>query len=98
MKALITGHSGYIGTVLCEMLRQSGHDVVGIDIDLYSKCTFGPDVATPIPSIDDDLRDLTVTQLKGFDAILHLAGVCNDRSTAPSVPNRCAGSARSGGR
>ncbi len=78
MKALITGHSGYIGTVLCEMLRQSGHDVVGIDIDLYSKCTFGPDVATPIPSIDDDLRDLTVTQLKGFDAILHLAGVCND--------------------
>ena len=78
MKVLITGHTGYIGTVLSEMLRQSGHDVLGIDIDLYSKCTFGPDVAVPVPSIDDDLRDLTLTQLKGFDAIIHLAGVCND--------------------
>src|SRR5258708_37762768 len=78
MKILVTGHSGYIGTILSQMLLQSGHQVVGIDIDLYARCTFGLDVATPIPCIDCDIRELTVAQLKGFDAIAHLAGVCND--------------------
>lgn len=78
MKILVTGHSGYIGTILSQMLLQSGHQVVGIDIDLYTKCTFGLDIAAPIPCIDCDIRELTVAQLKGFDAIAHLAGVCND--------------------
>lgn len=78
MKILVTGHSGYIGTILTQMLLKSGHQVVGIDIDLYAKCTFGLDDAAPIPSIDCDIRELTVAQLRGFDAIAHLAGVCND--------------------
>jgi nucleoside-diphosphate-sugar epimerase len=78
MKILVTGHTGYIGTILSQMLVESGHEVVGIDIDLYAKCTFGLDVAPPIPSIDCDIRELTVAQLEGFDAIAHLAGVCND--------------------
>ena len=78
MKVLVTGHSGYIGTILSQMLVQSGHEVVGIDIDLYAKCTFGLDVGAPIPCIDCDIRELTVAQLEGFDAIAHLAGVCND--------------------
>ena len=78
MKILITGHSGYIGTILTQMLLKSGHQVVGIDIDLYAKCTFGLDNTAPIPCIDCDIRELTVAQLKGFDAIAHLAGVCND--------------------
>jgi nucleoside-diphosphate-sugar epimerase len=78
MKILVTGHSGYIGTILTQTLRQSGHQVVGIDIDLYAKCTFGLDAAVPVPFIDCDIRELTAAQLKGFDAIVHLAGVCND--------------------
>ena len=78
MKILVTGHSCYIGTILTQMLLKSGHQVVGIDIDLYAKCTFGLDDAAPIPSIDCDIRELPVAQLKRFDAIAHLAGVCND--------------------
>src|SRR5260370_10072058 len=60
------------------MLLKSGHQVVGIEIDLYAKCTFGLDNTAPIPSIDCDIRELTAAQLRGFDAIAHLAGVCND--------------------
>jgi nucleoside-diphosphate-sugar epimerase len=78
MKILVTGHGGYIGTILTQMLLQSGHQVVGIDIGLYSRCTFGQDLAAPIPGIDCDIRELTASHLKGFDAIAHLAGVCND--------------------
>jgi nucleoside-diphosphate-sugar epimerase len=79
MKILVTGHTGYIGSVLTQMLVQSGHQVTGIDIDLYARCTFGLDeVGTAIPCIDCDIRELTVAQLEGFDAIAHLAGVCND--------------------
>jgi nucleoside-diphosphate-sugar epimerase len=78
MKILVTGHSGYIGSILTQMLVESGHQVMGIDIDLYGKCTFGLDVGAQIPCIDCDIRELTVGQLRGFDAIAHLAGVCND--------------------
>jgi nucleoside-diphosphate-sugar epimerase len=78
MKVLVTGHGGYIGSILTQMLIQSGHQVVGVDIDLYARCTFGANVAARIPCIDCDIRELTAAQLKGFDAIAHLAGVCND--------------------
>lgn len=78
MKVLVTGHRGYIGTVLTEMLVQRGHHVVGIDTDLYARCTFGQDSTSSVPSIECDIRELAPAQLETFDAILHLAGVCND--------------------
>jgi len=77
MNILVTGHAGYIGTILTRMLLESGHQVVGIDTGLFEKCTFGID-PVPIPCINCDIRDLTVTQLATFDAVAHLAGVCND--------------------
>ena len=40
MRVLVTGHNGYIGTALVPMLIKRGHEVVGLDIDLYEKCTF----------------------------------------------------------
>ena len=40
MRVLVTGHLGYIGTVLTPMLVRAGHEVVGLDSDLYSRCTF----------------------------------------------------------
>jgi nucleoside-diphosphate-sugar epimerase len=78
MKILVTGHTGYIGTVLSRMLLDAGHQVIGIDIDLYAKCTFGDEATVPIPCIGSDIRDLTAAQLRDYDAIVHLAGVCND--------------------
>ena len=77
MKVLVTGHLGYIGTVLTQMLLNEGYEVLGIDSDLYRACTFG--VPLPeIPTIIKDIRDVTVEDLKGFDAVLHLAGLSND--------------------
>lgn len=78
MKVLVTGHRGYIGTVLTEMLVDKGHQVVGIDSDLFAHCTFGDEAAYRIPALNCDIRELSTAQLHGFDAILHLAGVCND--------------------
>ena len=77
MRVLVTGHMGYIGTVLAPMLIQAGHDVVGLDSDLYKRCTFGTGVPE-IPEIQKDLRDVQPNDLEGFQAIIHLAALSND--------------------
>lgn len=77
MKILLTGHKGYIGAVAAPMLRAAGHETVGLDTDLFEGCDF----ATPpeqIPEIRKDLRDLTVSDVAGFDAVVHLAALSND--------------------
>jgi nucleoside-diphosphate-sugar epimerase len=77
LRILVTGHHGYIGTVLVPLAQRAGHDVVGLDSDLFAPCVFG---ATPadIESLRKDVRDVEVADLEGFDAVLHLAAVCND--------------------
>ena len=77
MKVLLTGSHGYIGAILAPMLEAEGHEVTGIDSDLYRACTFGEGFPE-IPLIKKDIRDVQIQDLKGFDAILHLAGLSND--------------------
>ncbi len=77
MKVLVTGHNGYIGSVMVPMLQAAGHAVTGLDTYLYEDCTFGSEVPD-VPSIRVDLRDVTSEQLAGFDAVIHLAALCND--------------------
>ena len=77
MKVLLTGHRGYIGSVLTRMLLARNHSVVGMDSDLYRSCTFAGELA-PVPTIEKDIRDAEVDDVAGFDAILHLAGLSND--------------------
>lgn len=77
MRVLVTGNSGYIGTVLSPMLLERGHDIVGVDTDLYERCTFTgkvPDITT----LKMDVRDIQKHHLEGFDAVIHLAGLSND--------------------
>ena len=79
MRVLVTGHLGYIGTVLTPMLVRAGHDVVGWDSDLYSRCTFSHGgKITHVPTIRNDVRDIEINDLAGFDGVLHLAGLSND--------------------
>ena len=79
VKVLVTGHLGYIGAVLTPLLLASGHEVVGLDTDLYRECTFGdPGRIARIPAIDCDLRDVEREDLVGFDAVVHLAALSND--------------------
>lgn len=77
MRVLLTGHRGYIGAVAGPILRSAGHDVVGLDTDLFANCDFG-DARSDIPEIRKDLRDLSKDDLSGFDAVVHLAALSND--------------------
>jgi nucleoside-diphosphate-sugar epimerase len=77
MRVLLTGHRGYIGAVAGPVLQTAGHEVTGLDSDLFAGCDFGE--ATPeIPEIRKDLRDALEADLNGFDAVLHLAALSND--------------------
>jgi nucleoside-diphosphate-sugar epimerase len=77
MKILVTGHNGYIGSVMVPMLQAAGHVVTGLDTYWYEACTFGPAVPD-VPSLRLDLREVKAEQLRGFDAVVHLAALCND--------------------
>ena len=79
MRVLVTGHLGYIGTVLTPMLIRRGHEVTGLDCDLYSRCTYaGGGKISEVPSVRKDVRDVEVEDIAGFDAVLHLAALSND--------------------
>jgi nucleoside-diphosphate-sugar epimerase len=77
MRVLVTGHAGYIGAVMVPMLLAEGHEVVGLDSELFAECHFGGSLAA-VPTISVDVRDATPAQLEGFDAVVHLAGLSND--------------------
>ena len=77
MRVLVTGHHGYIGSVMTPLLAQAGHEVVGLDFDLFVDCTFGEPPAE-VESIRKDVRDVEVDDLVGFDAVIHLAALSND--------------------
>jgi nucleoside-diphosphate-sugar epimerase len=77
MKILLTGHQGYIGAVAGSILTAAGHEVIGLDTDLFAGCDFG-EPAAKIPEIRKDVRDLTKSDLDGFDAVVHLAALSND--------------------
>jgi nucleoside-diphosphate-sugar epimerase len=77
MRILLTGHKGYIGAVAAPVLLAAGHEVVGLDADLFAGCDFGP-AGPVIPEVHTDLRDLKGSALEGFDAVVHFAALSND--------------------
>lgn len=78
MRILLTGDRGYIGAVAGPMLTAAGHEVVGLDTDLYENCDFGPALPHVFSEIRKDIRDLSKSDLQGFDAVVHLAALSND--------------------
>ena len=77
MNVLMTGHKGYIGSVMTTLFKSAGHRVVGLDTNLFDGCTFG-DCPAEIPAKRVDLRDVQGIDLEGFDALVHLAALSND--------------------
>src|SRR6516165_5906284 len=77
MRVLVAGDRGYIGAVLVPFLRAAGHEVEGLDLGLYEGCDLGPALEEALGR-PQDMRDVTVGQLAGYDAVLCLAAVSND--------------------
>jgi nucleoside-diphosphate-sugar epimerase len=77
LRVLVTGHNGYIGSVLVPVLEHAGHEVIGLDSDLFALCTFGS-TGHKVEALHADVRDIESEDLAGFDAVVHLAAVCND--------------------
>ena len=77
MKVLVSGHHGYIGSVMTRVLARAGHDVTGLDTFLYEGCDFGSDEQSG-SVIRKDIRDVESLDLRGFDAVIHLAALSND--------------------
>ena len=78
MRVLLTGHQGYLGTVMAPVLAAAGHEVVGLDSGLFADCVLGPAPADDRRGYAVDLRDVTAEHLAGFDAVIHLAALSND--------------------
>jgi nucleoside-diphosphate-sugar epimerase len=77
MRILLTGDKGYIGAVMVPLLVREGHTVTGLDSDWFEQSAFS-ELPGNIISRKKDLRDLNPSDLEGFDAVIHLAGLSND--------------------
>ena len=79
MKVLVTGTEGYIGSQLASLLLQRGHEVTGLDTGYYREgWLYSNAVKRFPPCINKDIRQVTEEDLRGFDAIVHLAELSND--------------------
>ena len=79
MRVIVTGHLGYLGSVLTPLLAEAGHEVIGLDVGYFAPCTIGPAPAE-VPNIGIDLRDVTPDAFADVhpDAVIHLGALCND--------------------
>src|SRR5262249_38994776 len=77
MKIFVTGHRGYIGSHLVDVLKREGHAVVGCDLKLFDGCHWEPMV---VPDVDlaKDVRAVEARDLDGCDCVMHLAAISND--------------------
>ena len=77
MRVLVTGHEGYLGVVVGRRLVDAGYDVAGLDTDYFRGCDLGP-AAGELRRVGRDIRDVGESELRGFDAVVHLAALSND--------------------
>ena len=76
-KVLVTGHAGYIGCIMTRVLQEAGHEITGIDTEFFAGCDLGV-VPDNVKHLHKDIRDVTPDDLRGYDAVVHMAALCND--------------------
>ena len=77
MKIFVTGHRGFIGAHLVDVLKQAGHAVVGCDIGLFDGCNWET-MVEPDRELVKDVRKIEAQDLDGCDCVMHLAAISND--------------------
>jgi len=77
MKVFVTGHKGYIGAHLVDLLKQTGHTVTGCDLGLFDGCAW-EEIVPADRDLRMDVRDVTLKELAGHDCVMHLAAISND--------------------
>ncbi|MBD3637575.1 MAG: SDR family oxidoreductase [Crocinitomicaceae bacterium] len=77
MKVLVTGHKGYIGPHVVKLFQNAGHQVTGVDLNLFEECAW-ENLPTADNELSKDFRDLTMDELSGHDCVIHLAAISND--------------------
>lgn len=77
MKVFVTGHKGYIGAHLVELLKQTGHAVTGCDLGLFDGCAW-EEVVPADRDLRLDVRDIALKDIAGHDCVMHLAAISND--------------------
>jgi nucleoside-diphosphate-sugar epimerase len=78
MNILVTGTEGYLGCLLAGVLMREGHSVVGVDTGYYKAGWLYNGIDLSPKTLQKDLRDITLEDLKGMDAIVHMAELSND--------------------
>ena len=78
MKLLVTGTDGYLGCLLAPYLMSRGHEVVGVDTGFYRSGWLFNGLDELPRTLTRDIRRVTVEDLEGFDAVVHLAELSND--------------------
>ena len=78
MRVLVTGSEGYIGTILCAYLMERGDEVTGLDTGFHRVGWLYHGVDRAPRWIAKDVRQVTVEDLRGYDAVVHLAELSND--------------------
>lgn len=77
MKVFVSGHQGYIGSHVVDLLKQEGHNVTGCDLGLFKGCNWEP-MVEPDRQLQKDIRQVEARDLDGCDCVMHLAAISND--------------------
>lgn len=77
MKVLLTGHKGYIGAHLVELLKKEGHSVTGVDLNLFPDAEW-ENTVKPDKELLIDFRNLQLNEIENHDCVMHLAAISND--------------------
>lgn len=78
MRVLVTGNEGYLGCLVAPELARRGHDVVGLDTGFFKSGWLYNGTDRSVATMVRDVRDVTVDDLRGVDAVVHMAELSND--------------------
>ena len=78
MKILVTGTEGYLGSLLSPFLMQKGHEVLAVDTGFYKVGWLYNGTELTAKTLNKDIRHITLEDLQGVEAVVHMAELSND--------------------